>query len=101
VFSGAVQFDAAGTPLSSDTFTAMSGTQCVVSETEDGGASNVTYLCTDIPRGNSCDGLQTTGASQFTVGNFDGAVEVAVQNEMNSTSGSLPQPVVVEPALTG
>jgi len=56
----------------------------------------VTSLCTDVPRGNSCDGLQTKEPARFTVSSFDGAVEITVQNEMSRTAS-----VRAAPVLTG
>ncbi len=95
-FSGSVQFDATGTPRADDTFTAPQGTRCTVTETADGGAANVTYLCEDVPRGNSCTEQQTTAPLQFTVGTIDGSVIVTVQNAMTRVDA-----VQVQPTLTG
>jgi hypothetical protein len=95
-FSGSVTFDATGAPLAHDNFTAPQGTQCTVTETADGGAANVTYLCEDVPRGNSCNGLQTTTPPRFTIGSLDGSVIITVQNAMTRIDA-----VQVQPTLTG
>jgi hypothetical protein len=101
-FSGTVRFNAIGIPLSSSNkFTAVSGTHCRVTETDNGGATSVHYLCEDIPRGNACYGLQTQGFADFTVKNFDGGVGITVQNEMGLRSATPTPPVVMQPALTG
>ena len=94
--SGSVEFDATGAALSDDTFTTTAGTTCTVTETDGGSAARVSYLCSDIPRGNSCGGLQTSAPAQFTVGALDGEVVVTVQNQMTAI-----EPLRVQPALTG
>jgi hypothetical protein len=62
----------------------------------------VTYLFTDIPRGNSCHGLQTTAFADFTSGPYDGGISIRVQNHAAPpTTSTTTPPVVVQPAFTG
>jgi hypothetical protein len=98
-FSGTAQFDATGAALGSHGFTATPGTHCTITETVDGGASSVSYSCSDIPRADACTAL----GNVLDIGDFTGSAEVTVHNQFvpPTTTTTTPPPVTLQPVFTG